>query len=531
MSVHQADSRKHSQHGARLQQAAEPAGQNVLPAAEYVRTRLLRRAKADPATARPATILELQRTRGNRAVQSFLVGTDRRESSPPTRPLTRAVNHASLVQRDTKPDPVKAGAAGWSDASKQSAQTSQASVTPPKNTSWNAGETQIGSIKRIPIEGLTHGAQPKTEDASRRGSTPESALGKAIVLMPTDFAPKNQTTVLLHLHGFGSGYRQLDDPVDLKKQLKGLNDEKTALEKARDAASTRADKAKASADLKRKEGEIKKTEAQIKQGLDYGGVLQPGQVRDIELYRMEQQLGTLHQEQLQQKTVSKKSTPQVMAVLPQGTSSSGFGDIAAKPTEYLDEVFGKLKDKPTEFHVVLSGHSGGGPTVMGIAAALAEKETAGKKPPRVDEIILFDAINGSTESGTVTTWLNQHIAADRRALAKLTTEADVDNYFKTRARFRGYFSAGYKSYYEDVKNITDQLSKKEKRQATLSLPEYKQNKLADQYRVFGPIGDKPAGDSDFRPHEKLIGAVRTEEEGKPAPSKTGILHEALSALD
>jgi hypothetical protein len=220
-----------------------------------------------------------------------------------------------------------------------------------------------------------------------------------------------------------------------------------------------------------------------------------------------------------------------MAVLPQGTSSSGFGDIAAKPTEYLDEVFGHLKDKPTEFHVVLSGHSGGGPKVMEIAGTLAEKEKAGKKPPRVDEIILFDAINGSNESNTVTTWLNAHIAADKKALAKLTTEADVDSYFKTRARFRGYFSAGYKSLYEDVKNITDELSKKEKRKATLSLPEYKQNKLADQYRVFGPIGDKPADSNDFRPHEKLIGAVRAEEEGRPAPSKTGILHEALSVLD
>jgi hypothetical protein len=192
---------------------------------------------------------------------------------------------------------------------------------------------------------------------------------------------------------------------------------------------------------------------------------------------------------------------------------------------------GKLKDKPTEFHVVLSGHSGGGPKVMEIAATLAEKEKAGKKPPRVDEIILFDAINGSNESNTVAAWLNEHIAADKKALEKIKTEADVDSYFRTRARFRGYFSSGYKSLYEDVKNITDKLSKKEKRKATLSLPEYKQDKLADQYRVFGPIGDKPADAADFRPHEKLIGAVRSEEEGKPAPSKTGILHEALNALD
>jgi hypothetical protein len=531
MSVHQADNGKQSQHDARLQHAAEPTVQNVLPAAEQVGTRMLQQAEANPATATPAAILEFQRTFGNRAVQRLLVGIDRRESSTPTRPLTPAANQGSLVQRDTKPDPTKAGAIGWSDASKQRAQTSQPDVKPPKDTSWNAGETQIGSIKRIAIEGLTHGNQSKAEDLSRRGSTPESAIGKAIVLVPNDFDPKNPTTVLLHLHGFGSGYRQLDEPVDLKEQLKKLNEEKTALEKERDAASKGADKTKVSANLKRKEGEIKKTEIQIKRELDYGGVLQPGQVRDVELYRMEQQLDTLHKEQQQQKKAGKKGGPQVMAVLPQGTSSSGFGDVAEKPTEYLDEVLGKLKDKPTEFHVVLSGHSGGGPTVMRIAATLAEKEKASKKPPRVDEIILFDAINGSNESNTVAAWLNEHIAADKKALEKMKTEADVDSYFRTRARFRGYFSSGYKSLYEDVKNITDELSKKEKRKATLSLPEYKQNKLADQYRVFGPIGDKPADAADFRPHEKLIGTVRTEEEGKPAPSKTGILHEALSALD
>ena len=531
MSVHQADNGKQSQHEARLQHAAEPTVQNVLPAAVQVGTRMRQHAEAHPATATPAAILELQRTFGNRAVQRLLVGIDGRESSTPTRPLTPAANQGSLIQRDTKPDPTKAGASGWSDASKQRAQTSQPDVKPPKDTSWNAGETQLGSIKRIAIEGLTHGNQSKAENLSRRGSTPESAIGKAIVLVPNDLDPKNPTTVLLHLHGFGSGYRQLDEPGDLKEQLKKLNEEKTALEKERDAASKGADKAKVSATLKRTGGEIKKTKGQIRQNLDYGGVLQPGQVRDVELYRMEQQLDMLHKEQQQQKKAGKKGGPQVMAVLPQGTSSSGFGDIAEKPTEYLDEVLGKLKDKPTEFHVVLSGHSGGGPTVMQIAATLAKKEKAGKKPPRVDEIILFDAINGSNESNTVAAWLNKHIAADKKALEKMKTEADVDSYFTTRARFRGYFSSGYKSLYEDVKNITDELSKKEKRKATLSLPEYKQNKLADQYRVFGPIGDKPADAADIRPHEKLIGAVRTEEEGKPAPSKTGILHEALSALD
>jgi hypothetical protein len=429
--------------------------------------------------------------------------------------------------------PIQRDKTGWTDASKGSAQTSQPDVKAPKDTSWNVGETSIGSIKRIPIEGLTHGNQSKSENLSRRGSTPESAIGKAIVLVPNDFDPKKPTTVLLHLHGFGAGYRQLDDPEELKKQLKTLTDEKTTLEKERDAALQGADKAKVrelKANLMRKDTEIKKAESQVRQKLDYAGVLQPGQVRDVELYRLEQQLDALHQEQQQQQKAGKKSGPQIIAVLAQGTSSSGFGDIDEKPTEYLDGVFGKLGLKPKDFHVVLSGHSGGGVPTMSTAATLAKKGKPGDKLPQVDEIILFDAINGSNEVTTVKDWLNGHIAADKTALKKMSTKADVDSYFSTRPRFRGYFSWGYKALYEDVKEITDELSKKESDKKDLSLLEYEQNKLADQYRVFGPIGDKPTDGDDFRPHEKLMGAKRTEEAGKPAPSKVGILHEALSAL-
>src|SRR5215510_4821360 len=101
MSVFQADNGKQPQHDARLQHAAEPTVQKVLPAAEQVGTRMRQHAEANPATATPAAILELQRTFGNRAVQRLLVGIARRESSTSTRPLTPSASHVSVVQRDT----------------------------------------------------------------------------------------------------------------------------------------------------------------------------------------------------------------------------------------------------------------------------------------------------------------------------------------------------------------------------------------------------------------------------------------------
>ena len=445
------------------------------------------------------------------------------------------------IQRDT----------GWSDASKQSAETSQpkSDVTAPTGTSWNAGETQIGSIKRKLVEHLKGGYQSKPKERlDRRGSTLESAEGKAVVLIPDDFNPTKPTTVLLHLHGFGAGYRQLEHPVELEKKLQDLKKDETALKNDLDAASKAADKAKLQVKLRRKNAEIKKTEKEIEEKLDYAGVLQPGQVRDVELYQMEQQLDKLH----------KESGPQIIAVLPQGGSSSEFGDIADKPTEYLEEVFGKLgeKDRPTAYSVALSGHSGGGRTAMGIADKLEgmgiaektkekkkeagkkppqadeKKEKAGEKPPQVDEIILFDAINGkngiSYERDHVLKWLNDHIKQDVEALKKIDTEAGVDKFFRARPRFRGYFSPDYEVWYKAVKKLTDGLSetkitvtKPGKKQAPHPLQDYIRQKLADQYRVFGPITAS---------HEKLMGAKRTEEKGKPAPSKIGVLHEALSAL-
>jgi hypothetical protein len=110
------------------------------------------------------------------------------------------------VQRDD-PKP------GWSNVGKGSS---------------NVGEKLVGAIRRIPIEGLDVGNKSndlddpidweldpvtKKKDKTKpkawtRDKTKETAAKRAIVLVPDTLNPKDPIEVLLHLHGFGIGYRQ-----------------------------------------------------------------------------------------------------------------------------------------------------------------------------------------------------------------------------------------------------------------------------------------------------------------------------------
>ena len=84
----------------------------------------------------------------------------------------------------------------------------------------------------------------------------------------------------------------------------------------------------------------------------------------------------------------KASKRFIIAVLPQGSERSDFGDLSSNSDAYLTEVFAKLVPKylpngAIPGRVIVSGHSGGGPTAMAIAAK------AGKRT----DVLLFDAIN------------------------------------------------------------------------------------------------------------------------------------------
>ena len=110
---------------------------------------------------------------------------------------------------------------------------------------------------------------------------------------------------------------------------------------------------------------------------DYAGVLKPGELRDVDLYQMEQQL------------LSHVKTQLLIAVLPQGSDRSNFGDLSSNSNVYLKEVFDKLvltflPKGATPSRVTASGHSGGGPTALEIAKQRSTERT---------DVLLFDAIN------------------------------------------------------------------------------------------------------------------------------------------
>ena len=82
----------------------------------------------------------------------------------------------------------------------------------------------------------------------------------------------------------------------------------------------------------------------------------------------------------------------IIAVLPQGSNRSRFGDLSTQSGAYLKEVFarliadGHLPNGTYPGNVTISGHSGGG-----VAASTAVEER-GAHGGRQD-LLLFDAIN------------------------------------------------------------------------------------------------------------------------------------------
>jgi hypothetical protein len=274
---------------------------------------------------------------------------------------------------------------GWSDAPEKG--PNRAETTVGEKGTIVPGKVADKGVWRVPLEGLKQGFQD-----TDKGPADESPGGRAVVLIPNTVKPaapdkdKNVSVdVLLHLHGFGVGSRQLRPG----KQ-------------------------------------------------DYGGVLKEDQVRDVHLYEMEQQLLSLVD-------TTKKL---IIAVLPQGSVKSNFGDLGSKSDAYLKEVFGKLiprflPENAVPGHTTVSTHSGGGPTVMQMAS---QRAAAGKRT----DVILFDAINFSKtcESNEITTvkdWVTNRIAADIKSLDGVAEKDQPATLQTNGTRFRGITSGSLES--------------------------------------------------------------------------------------
>jgi hypothetical protein len=343
-------------------------------------------------------------------------------------------------------------APGWSDAPTHGRNVAESTVD--EQGKVVSGKATSKGVWRIPLDGLSKGFQ-----GTDKGPTYESPKGRALVLIPNTVKPaapgKDQPVtvdVLLHFHGYGAGYRQL------------------------------------------KPGKR-----------DYPGVLAEDQTRDVELYQMEQQL----------LTHVAASQRLIIAVLPQGSEKSNFGDLAANSGAYLTEVFGKLipgylPEKAVPGRLIVSGHSGGG------VAAMATANQRATTKQRTD-VLLFDAINFSSDTctsneiTTVTTWVSHQIAADVDSLTGVA-EAQQPGVLQTKGtRFRGVTSGSlastngcsYGFYYGKLKKHIDTTI------TALKVTDAVRNQLRQNYTV------REAGHLDkytgMERHERVLGAQNLEE--------------------
>jgi len=104
---------------------------------------------------------------------------------------------ASLQRAPTPDDPAdesvrpEHGVGGWKNAA----------TFGKTGKSWNAGEWDIGSIRRIPIEGLDIG-KPSEDSAKNAALTDESAAGRAILVAPKGIDSSVPVDVMVHFHGY-----------------------------------------------------------------------------------------------------------------------------------------------------------------------------------------------------------------------------------------------------------------------------------------------------------------------------------------
>jgi hypothetical protein len=396
-----------------------------LPARESALTVGRRRPKPpEPATLH-GSIMGLHRHAGNRAVTGLL-----------------------QVQRDV----------GWKkDASEE-------------GYAWNKGERAVGKIRRIPLQDIQAGVQKekgleyfardpkdktkwikKTEGTQIDELSPESATGRAIVLVPEGLDATQPIEVVVFLHGFTehtgrpfAGWRALSNPSPGKgpKATKAQQKQAKALEPFR-------------------------------QGIDEKDT---APVRDVALDQAEAQL-------------EESGQTQLVIVLPQGGLHSQFGtegDRNFDSATYVKEIVTRLGtesawmdpqkkpvDAPKVTRVSMAGHSGAGATLANMAnesvrqwkAATSPPPKGGKKPkddktPKEEEkpkssaidgdLVIFDAMNSSGDIGAFKAWARMRLKIDFDALMAEPDDKKKLEYLRTAPKLRGFFTSIYHAAYKEL---------------------------------------------------------------------------------
>lgn len=250
------------------------------------------------------SVIRLQRRVGNRAVGALL-----------GRPS------GATVQRKV----------GWSDAVQD-------------GYAWNAGERQVGSIRRIPLEDLPVGLP---NDAPIGSLTTEKSDRRAIILLPSALDATQEVEYVVFLHGH------------------------TEDSSTRPYAGWRAYKPpppKGAPPRPKKPEEESKLD-KWRHGIDAHDV---APVRDVALDEAEKQL-------------EESGLTQLVIVLPQGALTSQFGDAGDKNFDagnYVEKIAARLlaerrwldttqtpvTDKaPKTGRITMAGHSGAGATLSNMA--------------------------------------------------------------------------------------------------------------------------------------------------------------------
>lgn len=416
-------------------------------------------------------MLDLQATVGNQAVASVL-RTVQRQPKTPTPRMTAGWENA-----DTAAD----GGPGWNAA--------------PRENVEGTG------IRRIPVDDIAAGNQlkwsqdygGKDDAASEKNRTTETAAGRAIVLKPAGLNVNSPIDVLLHLHGYTS--RRWDPAA-------GWRQSKVAI---------------------------------TKDGKSYKPV------RDIDQDRIAQQMATV-----------TKTNPQTLGILPQGVGHSFFGADFV-PRTYIDEVVKRLQQikelpAPTsgslQTNLTLSAHSGGGHTVrkalraeLDAAKAAAKAAKSGKAPASTGaatpvlnptQVVLFEAINNSTELSTVKEWVYMHLNRTRDALLAANNPISKAMIIAGCPTLRAYRSRdGYKNAYDGLDQAIQAWFTAPSLGGKLSTVE--KDLLRDRFRVevLHGVTNKAKGLSG---HEQVVGGLGTAEQGPLADALAARVDPSSSKL-
>jgi hypothetical protein len=258
---------------------------------------------------------------------------------------------------------------------------------------FNAGEQAVGSIRRIPIDGLT------------------TVRARALALVPAGLDAGRPIEVLVHLHGHGRAFEEQGSraPGDVRGQVRDVD-----VDRAEDQLA----------------GAGRPMIALLPQGTSTSD-FNPGRgggyphTPGADPARPGANLLPAH----------PNPGASLAPVLP--ASFAAQPDKGLDVQAFVDEALaalaalGILDRAPEVARAVLSAHSGGG----GPLSLVLTEDGAGRMPRALGAVLLFDAVNGDEELSRVLAFVDRALGRDAAALASLGDAAAQLGYLQASTRF------------------------------------------------------------------------------------------------